>query len=330
MKLQDTGIGFDRGLDFFSLFRKYTTQYWVFAILNDDSSIAGMASVTRYRGKVKVNGISEERWIGYLGDLRLSSTASHMAHKQWREVYAVIVKHLENPESEEYCDHLITAVFQENLRALQLFRTRLKTVKYHELCPYWNLSIFESWFSGRVNRDFQLCEVSAELLENRERPSLSFSTLPKDPSFRNLLIQNDDTKLGAQLFDARGARTLRVMNIPSLLRWGFRLISLFSSVRYSESMEWIIQGLSALSWDQAASFEQKEQSLLALIKAIFLANKRNFHLLNITFMDQKLCEAIQKRVPISKRTAGWLFEVTSTEKSQSLQKENLVFEGAFL
>lgn len=330
MKVKDTGIGFDRGSDFFSLFRAYTNQFWVFCILNDDGSIAGMASLTRFQAKVMVKENWENHWIGYFGDLRLSSQASHEAHKQWREAYAAIVKHIEAPESEEYCEHIITAVFQENLRALQLFKTRLKKVKYHELCSYWNLSIFRPWSLNQIANELQILKIEAEELEKFERPNLSLAALPQKSCFQNFLVTNGIKKLGAQLFDSQMMRTLRVTNMPISLRLGFRILSFFSPLNYSESQEWHIQSLSSLSWNNLNAREEKTIFLLALVKHIFQSAKQPFHMLNLTLMDEALFHSIQKCFPISKETAGWLFEVTSAEKEPSLPKEHLIFEGAFL
>jgi hypothetical protein len=331
MALKTADIGFDRGADFFSLFRVYARRYWVFAILNDDGSVAGVASLTRFRAMVR----GQPKWVGYFGDLRLCPNASREARVQWRDAYSAIVRYVEEPSSPDHCEHLITAVLQENIRALQLFQNRLKTVKYHDLCPYWTLSVFHHGhpgFSWGTRSGFEVEDTDNEAIQALKRPSLSLAELPSGSSFQALLARDrrGEPACGALLWDARSARTLRVADLPRQLRLGFRLLSAISPLRYSESESWIMKCLSCPSARESLSSEEHRDALSALIRHCFRRSRRDFHFLNLTLMNAELAVALQKRHPISRLTAGRLFEISSSERGPSLTTEKLFFEGAFL
>ena len=328
MNLEGTAIAFDRGEDFFALFRSYAREYWVFAILNDDRSIVGMASLSRFKAQVD----SSSKWIGYLGDLRLDAKANRQAHLQWREAYGVIIRHLEDPDSAEHCEHLITAVFQENLRALKVFKGRIKSVTYHELCSYWNLSIFQPLSLSSPTSPPSVSETDRTTLECMKRPTLSLSELALDSSSRPVLARdgNGGPVLGAVLWNSRGARALQVINLPWALRLGFRVLSVFSKMKYAENQPWQIKSLSQISTPAGTTKRQTLDALGSMIRYCLKSEPRDFHILNLTLMDSDFCSRLHRRFPVSKVTAGTLFEVTSSSRAPALQGKNLVFEGAFL
>ncbi len=339
MRLESTGIGFDRGADFFALFRSYTPQFWVFAILNDDGSIAGLGSLTRFPSQIQ----GKLRWIGYFGDLRVEPRSSPRAHQQWREAYAGMIRHLEDPRSPEHCDHLITAVFQENRHALQVFQKRLPEVRYHELAPYWNLSVFNPFTLTRARPAYQVAETDREAVLARPRPALSpelgtEANPGETPDRWCALLARDPTappnlpSLGAMVFDSRDCRRLRVHALGRALRFAFGLLGVFSPLTYTEAEPWVMKSLACLSWSGTPSLAEQTQALSALIQFVFKAPRktRDFHFLNLTLMGEPLARQLHRRYPLSRLTSGWLFEVTSTGRTPRLKGLELAFEGAFL
>ena len=90
-----------------------------------------------------------------------------------------------------------------------------------------------------------------------------------------------------------------------------------------------MKSLSCLSEAPGLSSEQRKMALKALIDYCFHQKPIDFHILNLTVTDLELSRHLQRQFPISKMTAGWLFEVTSPERKPTLLKEELIFEGSF-
>lgn len=326
MDLKGPAIGFDRGDDFFSLFRVYTNQYWVIVLVNDDGSIGGTASITRFKSKLG----SEEKWIGYFSDLRIDKNASAGARLEWRGAYSAIVAHMEDSAAEEHCDHLVMAVFDENVKAVHVFKTGIKSVVHHELCRYWNLSVLHTF--GQPVRKLKIRETTLHTLKDLKYPSLFLKRVSAKSSDVPLeALENADTVILQSIFgDAGHTRAFKMTNIPlgqSLIFW---ILSLLSPLRYSEKAPWKIKFLSNLSWCPSTSLDIRRRALLSMIHYSFRRSPRDFHILNITLMEGELCKQLSHDLPISRITAGRLFEVTSSGGKSALQGTDVVFEGAYL
>lgn len=307
MQVKHFGIGFDRGDDYFALFKAYTREYWVFVALNDDGTYCGMGALTRF--DAFIDGVRKK--VCYFGDLRIDGKGSRESRKMWREVYQALVEHILNPESEEHCDHIITAVFQENLRALNVFKNKLDRIKYNEVCPYWTLSIFSRMFSKKP-------KMSVESgIDTLSRQSLAFEKRPAGDSIVVRDVRGEPI-LGAVV--SASARALRVFNLPAGLKMFFKALGVLRGKSYSENLAWTMKNLGYIS--AGASID----ALTAAVQFCF--RESDAHLVNVTLTDEAMFKALQKRFPVSKPSSGFLFEVTPVGKTSMLK--DVTFEGAYL
>ncbi|MEK7355400.1 MAG: hypothetical protein AAB250_03075 [Bdellovibrionota bacterium] len=302
-------------------------QYWAVVAENYDGAIVGVGQITRF--KTNING--EEKWVAYMSDLRISRSASPEVHAEWLEVYESLVKHLESPESEEHCAHVIVAILSENTHAIQVFERRLKGIKHNNIRPYWTVSVFSTLLSKRT-REGSVSTTNLTQLESLDQPSLTMTDLPQGGHGRRLAVLDDNGTpvMGTTYWNFRGARSLRVVNLRWALRLGFKILNLFSSRHFSEECPWIMNGLGNLVWNRTTTIDEKANALAKAIHFAFEDDETPFHILNISLTDRNLCRQVQRCFPISRLTAGWIIEVTSSDRMATLPSENLTFEGAFL
>lgn len=131
MSTNESSIAYLRGDDFFAFLKERSDSFLVLLLKDDHGVIQGLGVVSFRPGYI--NG--ELQTVGYLGDLRVKLNRKLV--REWRTMYAKLIKH--SPEIEEtgYCKYYQTVLIDENIESKNnLAETKIPNLFYQRLMRY--------------------------------------------------------------------------------------------------------------------------------------------------------------------------------------------------
>lgn len=130
-------IRYERGPDFFAFLKRQCEEATVALFINDDGSIAGVATFCLRRHIV--NGAPA--YAAYLSDLRISPRISKAARVQWRHFYRDVLQSSFEIDDFKRCRYFYSAILDRNLDAIRAFTRNKSDIIYTGLAKYRTVSL---------------------------------------------------------------------------------------------------------------------------------------------------------------------------------------------
>ena len=137
MNTSTMALRYDRTPDYFAFLKEQSRDFFVFAFLNKDGSIGGIASVVLKQQYVKGKLTS----LAYLCDLRTAPQLYRLARVQWRTCYSRVVAGCRNIKEFQNCQYFYSAVFADNQIAQDALVKKQRHYVYRELGSYDAISL---------------------------------------------------------------------------------------------------------------------------------------------------------------------------------------------
>ena len=156
------------------------------SLFEDQGRLRGTASLCR--GSFETGG--QRVSYGYLGNLRIGPGMSPTVRTEWRRFYAALVSHAQHIEAAGCPRFLLTAVLDQNERALRFLTKHLKEVRYLPVQRYHSVTAFGPTPFARVKTSgvsFEHHPESGQVVARRDGQVIAQVT-PRPAPNRTLLV----------------------------------------------------------------------------------------------------------------------------------------------
>lgn len=130
-------IQYNRGPDFFSFLQKSSSQYFVLIARDKSGKLGFVASLIIRKGRIN----NKNTDVGYLGDLRIAPKLELVV--AWKKLLSILLYNLSQIEELNGLKYLITAVMDENSKAINsLIKKAKNEFIYRKLSAYRMVNVF--------------------------------------------------------------------------------------------------------------------------------------------------------------------------------------------
>jgi hypothetical protein len=331
----------DRSPSFFNFYKANGIDHHLLTCRNDDGSLVGVAGAL-FREGMTPSGPGR---IAYMCDLKMGAGAAREAQKQWRDFYPKYIRLLRDPSSPYYCKDVMTAVFKDNVRALELLTKRLKGLSYHQMGSYLAVTTLgEIPFRARKSFAWDLISDSKEREQievwiNENRPQKLWAPLGDQserwqrdvysPQLPFVVIKNSQGEIRAvaRVSNPEKVRKLVPRKISTALRILGKVLPLVGKMPLAEGKA--LRGLDIVEmiFDREVKDEDENELALNLVSVIQKKMIRSMkgHFINWLAPNEKIRELARGSF-VNVYTEGILFRVALEEDPKSEETESPYFE----
>jgi hypothetical protein len=228
-------LRYDRGNNYFET--KYDISFHNYTAIfrNSDRTLTGTAACTFLSGQYLGKDVN----YAYISDLRLSPAMEKEAKEKWFEFNKELITNISKVDEGKGAQVILTAVMDDNLKALKFFRKKVPAVDYTPIQSYESINLmfplFQNSFKKKISvtKNMNYSELESFYIENTpdyllgqslpkriEYQTLNWKHFSKDDFFG---IYKGNELLGAFSLRRHTNKKMMLGKLHPLIRYGLKL-----------------------------------------------------------------------------------------------------------